>query len=141
MLATHKPQYHASDLFLSQDFRGLFLADHQDSIKGDLAFKQVMDLNQKVVSKFNTLSKFNNDLENAKNVKEFYDGEIKETIRRERKERKILKSDSKNNMKRSIITEDVQKSLKNEITHLQQRIRARNKTYIGTGLNDDDYNE
>jgi hypothetical protein len=36
-LAMSKPAYHSRDFFLNKDFRGLFLADHQEAI-GEKAF-------------------------------------------------------------------------------------------------------
>lgn len=36
-LSMPKPQYHSRDFFLNKDFRGLFLADHQEAI-GEKAF-------------------------------------------------------------------------------------------------------
>ena len=52
VLAMPKPQYHGKDFFQRQEFRGLFLADHQEAI-GERAFKCVDTLNQETVSKFN----------------------------------------------------------------------------------------
>jgi len=40
ILAMPKTQYHGKDFFQRGEFRGLFLADHQDAI-GDKAFKCV----------------------------------------------------------------------------------------------------
>ena len=44
-----KPEFHSRDFFLNKDFRGLFLADHQEAI-GDEAFQCVDELNRTVLS-------------------------------------------------------------------------------------------
>jgi len=49
------------------------LADNQEVISGERAYQEVMDLNKKVVVKFNTLTKFNDDIRTSKNLKDFYD--------------------------------------------------------------------
>ena len=49
ILAMPRPQYHGKDFFQRAEFRGLFLADHQEAI-GERAFKCVDELNQDTVS-------------------------------------------------------------------------------------------
>lgn len=57
-LAKCKPEYHSRDFFLNKDFRGLFLADHQEAI-GERAFECVDELNRTVLTQFRTLEGFN----------------------------------------------------------------------------------
>jgi hypothetical protein len=54
ILAMPRPQYHGKDFFQRSEFRGLFLADHQEAI-GERAFKCVDELNQDTVSQFNSI--------------------------------------------------------------------------------------
>jgi hypothetical protein len=61
ILSMPKPQYHGKDFFQRQEFRGLFLADHQEAI-GEKAFKCVDNLNQETVSKFNTIGTFKDSI-------------------------------------------------------------------------------
>ena len=48
-LAMSKPPYHSRDFFLNKDFRGLFLADHQEAI-GEIAYQCVDELNRTVLT-------------------------------------------------------------------------------------------
>ena len=61
MLAMPKPQYHGKDFFQRSEFRGLFLADHQEAI-GERAFKCVDSLNQDTVSQFNSIGSFKDSI-------------------------------------------------------------------------------
>jgi hypothetical protein len=47
-LAKPRPPFHSRDFFMNKDFRGLFLADHQEAI-GEKAFKYVEELNRTVL--------------------------------------------------------------------------------------------
>lgn len=49
VLSKPKTQYHGKDFFNRQDFRGLFLADHQEAI-GEAAFKCVDKINHDTVT-------------------------------------------------------------------------------------------
>ena len=49
VLSQPKAPYHSKDFFLNKDFRGLFLADHQEAI-GDKAFECVDELNKNVLN-------------------------------------------------------------------------------------------
>ena len=74
-LAASKPAYHSRDFFLNKDFRGLFLADHQEAI-GDRAFQCVDELNRTVLTQFRTLTGFNEALQKRKDMQKFYKEEI-----------------------------------------------------------------
>ena len=65
MLANPKPQYHGKDFFQRSEFRGLFLADHQEAI-GERAFKCVDELNQDTVSQFNSIGTFKDSISQKK---------------------------------------------------------------------------
>jgi hypothetical protein len=66
-----KTEFHTRDFFMKSDFRGLFLADHQEAI-GEKAFQCVEELNKKVLTKFKTLNTFNVELSQRKAIKSFY---------------------------------------------------------------------
>ena len=66
-----KPQYHGKDFFQRQEFRGLFLADHQEAI-GERAFKCVDTLNQETVSKFNSIDTFKESIQQKKAIQNYY---------------------------------------------------------------------
>lgn len=83
-LAMTKPPYHSRDFFLNKDFRGLFLADHQEAI-GDPAFKAVDELNRTVLTQFKTLSGFNEAIQKRKELKKFYKEELIPQIKEEKK--------------------------------------------------------
>lgn len=67
VLAMPKPQYHGKDFFQRHEFRGLFLADHQEAI-GERAFKCVDSLNQETVSKFNDITTFKDSISQKKAI-------------------------------------------------------------------------
>ena len=71
MLSKPKPQYHGKDFFQRSEFRGLFLADHQEAI-GDEAFKRVDNLNSETVSQFNSIKTFKDSINLKKEVHNFY---------------------------------------------------------------------
>jgi hypothetical protein len=56
-----KPEFHSRDFFNKSEFRGLFLADHQEAI-GEKAVKCVEELNMQVLGKFKDLQSFNQSL-------------------------------------------------------------------------------
>jgi hypothetical protein len=61
ILAMPKNQYHGKDFFQRAEFRGLFLADHQEAL-GQKAFNYVDQLNSSTVSKFNNISSFKDSI-------------------------------------------------------------------------------
>lgn len=65
ILAMPRPTYHGKDFFQRAEFRGLFLADHQEAI-GERAFKCVDELNQDTVSQFNTIGSFKDSISQKK---------------------------------------------------------------------------
>lgn len=71
MLAKPRPQYHGKDFFQRKEFRGLFLADHQEAI-GERAFKCVDSLNQETVTQFNQVETFKDSISQKKEVSNFY---------------------------------------------------------------------
>jgi hypothetical protein len=71
VLSMSKPQYHGKDFFQRSEFRGLFLADHQEAI-GEQAFKCVDSLNQSTVSKFNSIGSFKDSISQKKTIQNFY---------------------------------------------------------------------
>lgn len=83
-LATSKPEYHSRDFFLNKDFRGLFLADHQEAI-GDRAFQCVDELNRTVLTQFKTLTGFNEALSKRKEIAKFYKEEVIPQIKMEKR--------------------------------------------------------
>jgi len=66
-----RPQYHGKDFFQRKEFRGLFLADHQEAI-GEKAFRCVDSLNKETVSQFNSISTFKDSISQKKAVTKFY---------------------------------------------------------------------
>lgn len=71
MLAKPKPQYHGKDFFQRPEFRGLFLADHQEAI-GEKAFKCVDSLNMDTVSQFNSIGSFKESISQKKAMQSYY---------------------------------------------------------------------
>ena len=71
MLAKPKNQYHGKDFFQRAEFRGLFLADHQE-VLGPKAFECVDDLNKKTVAKFNDVGVFRDSITARKTQESFY---------------------------------------------------------------------
>ena len=61
---------------MNSDFRGLFLADHQEAI-GENAFKCVEDLNKTTLSKFKQLTTFNEAIQQKKAMLTFYKTDLK----------------------------------------------------------------
>lgn len=57
MLAKPKNEYLGKDFFQHKDFRGLFLADHQEAL-GPKAFKCVDELNTQTVRKLSEVPSF-----------------------------------------------------------------------------------
>lgn len=82
-LAQPKPPFHSRDFFLNKDFRGLFLADHQEAI-GEKAFKCVDELNKTVLTKFKGLKGFNEDLAKRKEMSTYYKEELIPRIKMEK---------------------------------------------------------
>jgi hypothetical protein len=82
-LSMPKPPFHSRDFFLNKDFRGLFLADHQEAI-GEKAFKCVDELNKTVLTKFKGLQDFNEDMAKRKEISTFYKEELIPRIKQER---------------------------------------------------------
>ena len=66
-----KQQYHGKDFFQRQEFRGLFLADHQEAL-GQKAFKCVDALNNSTVSQFNSINTFKDSITSRKTQENFY---------------------------------------------------------------------
>lgn len=60
-----KVEYQGKDFFQRNEFRGLFLADHQEAL-GKKAFKCVDDLNHSTVNKFNSIASFRDNISNKK---------------------------------------------------------------------------
>jgi len=83
-LSQPKPAYHSKDFFLNKDFRGLFLADHQEAI-GDQAFECVEDLNKNVLTQFKTLVGFNEAIQRRKQMQTFYKEELVPKIKEEKR--------------------------------------------------------
>jgi hypothetical protein len=71
ILAIPKQTYHGKDFFHRQEFRGLFLADHQEAL-GQKAFEAVDQLNTSTVSKFNNISSFKESISSRKTQDNFY---------------------------------------------------------------------
>ena len=71
MLSMPRPQYHGKDFFQRREFRGLFLADHQEAI-GAKAFECVDSLNQDTVTQFNDVETFKDSISQKKMIKQFY---------------------------------------------------------------------
>jgi hypothetical protein len=71
ILSKPKIQYHGKDFFNRQDFRGLFLADHQEAI-GDAAFKCVDKINSETVSQFNQIPLFRDSIQQKQEIHSFY---------------------------------------------------------------------
>lgn len=84
-----KPEYHSRDFFLNKDFRGLFLADHQEAI-GEEAFQCVDELNRTVLTQFKTLKGFNEALQKRRDIQKFYKEELIPKIKQEK--RQMMKS-------------------------------------------------
>ena len=57
MLSMRKSDYQSNDFFSKSEFRGLFLADHQE-IVGEKAFDYVDDINRSTLSKFGEIPSF-----------------------------------------------------------------------------------
>ena len=76
ILAMPKPQYQGKDFFQRNEFRGLFLADHQEAI-GLKAFKYVDKLNDTTVSKFSSIETFRDSITAKKTQENFYKKETK----------------------------------------------------------------
>mgnify|MGYP007026492938 CR=1 FL=1 len=53
----NRPEYRNGDLFENSDFRGMFIADHQEAI-GEKANVCVDELNNSTVSKFKGILSF-----------------------------------------------------------------------------------
>ena len=71
MLAQPKNQYLGKDFFQHREFRGLFLADHQEAL-GAKAFKCVDELNTQTVSQFGEVPFFKETLDARKSKEQFY---------------------------------------------------------------------
>ena len=82
-LSQPKPAFHSRDFFLNKDFRGLFLADHQEA-GGEKAFKRVDELNKTVLTKFKGLKDFNEDLAKRKELSTYYKEELIPRIKMEK---------------------------------------------------------
>lgn len=65
ILSMPKSEYQGKDFFQRKEFRGLFLADHQEAL-GKKAFKCVDDLNHSTVNKFNSINSFRENISNKK---------------------------------------------------------------------------
>ena len=76
LLAKPKSQFHGKDFFERQEFRGLFLADHQEIIK-DKAKACVEDLNRTTVSNFSKVDSFKNSMSVRKTQSNFYKKDTK----------------------------------------------------------------
>lgn len=68
---------------MNKDFRGLFLADHQEAI-GERAFQCVDELNRTVLTKFKNLQGFNEALSKRKEISTFYKEELIPKIKAEK---------------------------------------------------------
>ena len=82
-LSQPKPPFHSRDFFLNKDFRGLFLADHQEAV-GEKAFKRVDELNKTVLTKFKGLKDFNEDLAKRKELSTYYKEDLIPRIKMEK---------------------------------------------------------
>ena len=71
---------------MNKDFRGLFLADHQEAI-GEKAFQCVDELNRTVLTKFKGLSGFNDAISRRKEISTFYKEELIPQIKAEKAQR------------------------------------------------------
>ena len=63
ILAMPKSEYQGKDFFSRQEFRGLFLADHQEAL-GKKAFQCVDQLNNETVNQFNSIRSFRENMSN-----------------------------------------------------------------------------
>ena len=82
-LSKPRPPFHSRDFFMNKDFRGLFLADHQEAI-GDKAFECVDELNKTVLTKFKGLPGFNDALQKRKEISTFYKEDLIPRIKAEK---------------------------------------------------------
>lgn len=71
ILSKPKTDYLGKDFFQHKDFRGLFLADHQEAL-GPKAFKCVDQLNTQTVRKFSEVPSFKETIEQRKQIEEYY---------------------------------------------------------------------
>lgn len=71
ILSKPKTDYLGKDFFQHKDFRGLFLADHQEALGAKL-FKCVDQLNTQTVRKFSEVPSFKEAIEQRKQVEEYY---------------------------------------------------------------------
>ena len=72
-------EHHGQDFFQHNEFRGLFLADHQEAL-GHKATKYVNAINTNTVSKFNEVGSYVDSMNKRKTQENFYKAQrIKES--------------------------------------------------------------
>ena len=76
ILAMPKGQYHGKCFFERQEFRDLFLADHQEAL-GKKAYKCVDQLNNTTVTHFNDVASFKDSINAKSTQEEFYKANTK----------------------------------------------------------------
>ena len=76
ILSIPKKEFNGKDFFARQEFRGLFLADHQEAL-GKKAFDCVDNLNQKTVNKFNSVESFRESINIRNTMSNFYKSNTK----------------------------------------------------------------
>ena len=76
MLAKPKNEYLGKDFFQHKDFRGLFLADHQEAL-GPKAFKCVDELNTQTVRKLSEVPSFRETIQQRKYIEDYYKSQAK----------------------------------------------------------------
>lgn len=78
ILAKPKNDFLGKDFFQHKDFRGLFLADHQEAL-GEKAFRCVDQLNTQTVRKFSEVPSFKETIEKRKEIEDFYKSQARKT--------------------------------------------------------------